>query len=57
VHECVTFIEERKRTGDVCSGWPSVVTCAEVRAEINQHIRDNRKINIDKITGEMVISY
>jgi hypothetical protein len=37
---------------DACSGWPSTVTCVEVKEQTDQHIRDNRRICTNGTTSE-----
>jgi hypothetical protein len=39
------------------SGRSSTVTCVEVNKEIDQRIRDNRRVNISKNASEISISY
>jgi hypothetical protein len=38
------------------SGCPFTVTCVEVKEQIHQHIRDNRRKGIDETETEMRIS-
>jgi hypothetical protein len=39
----------------VRSGWPSTVICFEVKEQIDQSIRDNRRISIYDSASEMSV--
>jgi hypothetical protein len=38
---------------DTCSEQTATLTCVEVKEQIYQHIRDNRKLGTDEISSEM----
>jgi hypothetical protein len=44
---------QRRVVGDAYSGWSSSPTCTEAKVQINQHIRDNRRIRTDDNGPEM----
>jgi hypothetical protein len=41
------------RVVKVLSRWPSAVTCVELKEEINQCIRDNRRISTKETESEV----
>jgi hypothetical protein len=50
------FNEGRVNIDDAHCGKLSTVTCIEVKEEINQRVRDNRKISTHEIISDMSTS-
>lgn len=44
------------KDGGLCSGRPSAVTYVEVKEQVDQGIRDHRRIGVDLIALEMSVS-
>jgi hypothetical protein len=40
-----------------CSGRPLTVTCVEAQGQIDRHILDNRRLRINEIASELIISH